>query len=165
MPVLRITYTRTDDSLPPPQDLAGHLTEVILTHHELSPWADQLRPMFRVRLHEIPQDRYLVGGRKQERAQYDIEYIVPSDTLTPAVRDALALNLPKAVLAWEGLPWDADDAMRVMLVITELPGGRWFLGGHAITPRWVLRYMGRLRRGEPRPARGLPVREPQREPA
>lgn len=145
MPVLRVTYTRPDRSLPPAQELGCLITEAILSTHELNRWSDQLREMFRVRLHEMPQDHFLLGGRQSDRGLYDIEYILPAGTLSPDVRDKVSVAVCRCVLEWEGLPWDERDAMRVMLVITEVAHDRWYWGGRPVTPRTIVQYLGRLR--------------------
>lgn len=146
MPVLRITYTRPDDSLPPVVGLAKALTDAVVSRHDLSRWSNELRTAFRVRLHEVPKDRFLAGGAVSGKGLYDVEYIVPAETLTEGVRDAIAEGVARAVLEWEGAPWDEVDAMRVMLIITDVRHDRWFWGGKAVTPRSIIDYLARLRR-------------------
>lgn len=152
MPLMHLTFTR--GAVPPGrvQAFANDMMDVVLRHHVAAKLREQLVPVFRIRITEVDPEMHLTGGRPLGKPVYDVELVVPAGSVEGDRRDRLVRDLTETVLAEEGVPWSEEDAHRVWIIVRDIPDGKWAVGGVAISARYILEYLIRMKRAAKRKA-------------
>lgn len=127
-----IDLTYPDGALPAArrQALVEDLTTVLL-RAERAPDTDFFRSVTWVYLHELPADAVIAGGRPVPEPTFRVEVRVPEGALSQRRKGELVAEATRVVLEAAGL--EEADAMRVWVLIAEVPEGSWGAAGNVVS--------------------------------
>lgn len=130
MPMIDLTYP--DGALPAErrQALVEDLTTVLL-RAERAPDTDFFRSVTWVYLHELPAYAVNAGDRPVAEPTFRVEVRVPEGALSQRRKGELVAEATRAVLEAVGL--EEADAMRVWVLIAEVPEGNWGAAGNVVS--------------------------------
>lgn len=130
MPMIDLTYP--EGALPDArrQALVEELTTVLL-RAERAPDTDFFRSVTWIYLHELPGDTVIAGDRPVPEPTFRVEVRVPEGALSQRRKGELVAEATRAVL--EAAEMDATDAMRVWVLIAEVPEGNWGAAGNVVS--------------------------------
>jgi phenylpyruvate tautomerase PptA (4-oxalocrotonate tautomerase family) len=109
--------------------LVEDLTTVLL-RAERAPDTDFFRSVTWVYVHELPVDAVLAGGRPVTEATFRVEVRVPEGALSERRKGELVAEATRVVLQAADL--ETADAMRVWVLIAEVPEGNWGAAGNVV---------------------------------
>lgn len=129
MPMIDLTYP--DGALPAErrQALVEELTTVLL-RAERAPDTAFFRSVTWVYVHELPGDAVFAGDQPVAEPTFRVEVRVPEGALSQRRKGELVAEATRAVLEAAGL--DEADAMRVWVLIAEVPEGNWGAAGNVV---------------------------------
>lgn len=130
MPMIDLTYP--EGALPAArrQALVEDLTTVLL-RAERAPDTDFFRSVTWVYLHELPPDAVNAGGRPVAEPTFRVEVRVPEGALSQRRKGELVAEATRVVL--EAAELEEADAMRVWVLIAEVPEGNWGAAGNVVS--------------------------------
>ena len=140
MPMIVFTYTA--GSLPKDKiaNVSNQIRESMIRNYAIKSIPDGLRAHTRVKIVELPRDCYVVESERT-LPLYDVELVVPVDSLVGADAEAFAREVSSAILTAEGAPVDEENCERVWCVFNEVPDGKWTIGRKVMGRRNVLRHV------------------------
>jgi phenylpyruvate tautomerase PptA (4-oxalocrotonate tautomerase family) len=129
MPMIDLTYP--EGALPGArrESLVDDLTTVLL-RAERAPDTDFFRSVTWVYVHELPADAVLAGGRPVPEPTFRVEVRVPEGALSERRKEELVGAATRVVLEAAGL--GEAEAMRVWVLIAEVPEGNWGAAGNVV---------------------------------
>ncbi|MDQ2631571.1 MAG: tautomerase family protein [Actinomycetota bacterium] len=130
MPMIDLTYP--DGALPAErrQALVEDLTTVLL-RAERAPDTDFFRSVTWIYLHELPADAVIAAGRPVAEPTFRVEVRVPEGALSQRRKEEFVAEATRVVLEAAGL--EEADAMRVWVLIAEVPEGSWGAAGNVVS--------------------------------
>jgi phenylpyruvate tautomerase PptA (4-oxalocrotonate tautomerase family) len=129
MPIMDLTYpsgTFTPDAR---EALVEELTTVLL-RAERAPDTDFFRSITWVYVHELPDGTVLAAGRPVDEPTFRLQVTVPQGALSDRRKEELVAEATKTIRNAAGLAEDA--ALRVWVLIGEVPEGNWGAAGQVI---------------------------------
>ena len=126
MPMMDLTYPAGALGPDKRAELVDELTTVLL-RAERAPDAQFFRDITWLYVHELPTDAVLAAGEPVAKPTFRLQVTVPDGALSDRRREELVTNATDAILAASGL--DRSDALRVWVLINEVPDGNWGAGG------------------------------------
>lgn len=129
MPMIDLTYP--EGALPEArrESLVEDLTTVLL-RAERAPDTEFFRSVTWVYLHELPAHAVCAGDRPVSEPTFRVEVRVPEGALSPRRKEELVAAATGAVREAAGL--DEAAAMRVWVLIAEVPEGNWGAAGNVV---------------------------------
>jgi len=110
-------------------ELVEELTTVLL-RAERAPDTEFFRQITWVYVHELPAGTVLAAGRPVSQPTFRLQVTVPEGALSQRRKAELVSEATPSILAAAGL--SQDDALRVWIVIDEVPEGNWGAAGNII---------------------------------
>lgn len=140
MPMIVFTYTA--GSLPQDKivNVSNQIRESMIRNYAIKSIPDGLRAYTRVKMVELPRECYVLESQKT-LPLYDVELVVPVDSLVGEDAEAFAREVTSAILTAEGAPVDDENSERVWCVFNEVPDGKWTIGRKVMGRRNVLRHV------------------------
>jgi phenylpyruvate tautomerase PptA (4-oxalocrotonate tautomerase family) len=129
MPLIDLTYpagTFTDDAR---TALVDELTTVLL-RAERAPDTEFFRSIAWVHVHELPEGCVLAAGHPVAEPTFRIQVTIPEGALSDRRKQELVAEATRVVLDAAGL--GQGDALRVWVLINEVPDGNWGAGGQIV---------------------------------
>jgi 4-oxalocrotonate tautomerase family enzyme len=129
MPLIDLTYpagTFTDAAR---TALVDELTSVLL-RAERAPDTDFFRSIAWVHVHELPEGTVLAAGRPVEAPTFRVQVTIPEGALSDRRKAEFVSEATRVVSEAANLG-DAD-ALRVWVLIDEVPDGNWGAGGRIV---------------------------------
>ena len=141
MPQIELTVPRgalADDAI---DSLMGEMTTTLLRYEGAPVDSPAAREISWGYVHEVAPERTYHGGANAAGAapRYRVDLTVPQGALTAEKKNELVGELTHLILAAEGTD-DEAAAMRVWVLVREVPDGNW--GGVGRT--WTLREIAQL---------------------
>lgn len=127
MPMMDLTYPAGTLTAASKATLAEDLTTVLL-RAERAPDTDFFRQITWLFVHELPDEDALAAGRPAPI--FRLQVTVPSGALSERRKEELVREATRVLLAAAGLT--EADALRVWVVIGEVPDGNWGAGGNVV---------------------------------
>ena len=129
MPMIDLTYP--EGALPDArrEALVEELTTVLL-RAERAPDTDFFRSVTWVYVHELPTEMVLAAGRPVAEPTFRVEVRVPEGALSQRRKGELVAEATRVVL--EAAELEEADAMRVWVLIAEVPEGNWGAAGNVV---------------------------------
>ena len=140
MPMIVFTYTEGSLSREKATSVSSQIRESMIRHYAIKSIPDGLRAHTRMKLVELPRDAYLVET-EEERPLYDVELVVPVDSVVGEEAEAFAREVTTAILTAEGAPVDEENSERVWCIFNEVPDGKWTIGRRVMSRRNVLKHV------------------------
>jgi phenylpyruvate tautomerase PptA (4-oxalocrotonate tautomerase family) len=129
MPIMDLTYPAGTFTAEARTELVDELTSVLL-HAERAPDTEFFRSVTWVYVHELPEGTLLVGGQPAAEPTFLLRATVPQGALSERRKAELVSEATRVLLAAAGL--GEQDALRVMVLIGEVPEGNWGAAGNVI---------------------------------
>jgi phenylpyruvate tautomerase PptA (4-oxalocrotonate tautomerase family) len=129
MPLLDVTYPAGALSDDARATLVDELTTVML-RAERAPDTPFMRGVTWVYLHELPAGAVHAAGRPVAKPTFRVEATVPQGALSDRRKQEFVAEATRRVLDAAGVP--AEEAMRVWVLVHEVPEGGWGAGGTVI---------------------------------
>ncbi len=129
MPMIDLTYPEGALPAVQRQALVEELTTVLL-RAERAPDTDFFRSVTWVYVHELPADTVMAAGRPVSEPTFRVEVRVPEGALSQRRKQELVAEATRAVLEAAGL--EEAEAMRVWVLIAEVPEGNWGAAGNVV---------------------------------
>jgi phenylpyruvate tautomerase PptA (4-oxalocrotonate tautomerase family) len=129
VPIFEVTYPEGALSPDNRSKLMEDLTTVLL-RAERAPDTDFFRGITWSYVHELPEGAVHAGGRPVTEPTFKIEVTTPEGALSDRRREELVAEATKVVREAAGL--GEEDALRVWVLMHEVPEGRWGAGGQVI---------------------------------
>lgn len=129
MPLIDLSYpagTFTPDAR---TALVDELTTVLL-RAERAPDTEFFRSITWVYVHELPEGSLLAAGRPVAQPTFRVQVTVPQGALSDRRKQELVSEATRAVSEAAGL--GEADALRVWVLINEVPEGNWGAGGNIV---------------------------------
>lgn len=129
MPLIDLTYpagTFTPDAR---MALVGQLTTVLL-RAERAPDTEFFRSIAWVHVHELPDGAALAAGRPVREPTFRVQVTIPEGALSGRRKEELVSEATRVILEAAGL--SGADALRVWVLINEVPDGNWGAGGRIV---------------------------------
>jgi phenylpyruvate tautomerase PptA (4-oxalocrotonate tautomerase family) len=145
MPLIEVTYPAGTFSSQARTELVDELTTAML-HAERAPDTEFFRTITWVDLHELPAEHMYAAGRPVSEPRFRVQATVPQGALSERRKAELVEEVTKRVLAAAGL--SHADALRVWVLINEVPEGHWGAAGNVIRFE-QLRQMAAVEREQP----------------
>lgn len=130
MPLIDLVYpagTFTPDAR---TALVDELTTVLL-RAERAPDTAFFRSIAWVHVHELPEGTVLAAGRPVAEPTFRVQVTIPEGALSDRRKQELVAEATRVVLAAAGL--GEADAVRVWVLINEVPDGNWGAGGRIVS--------------------------------
>ena len=129
MPLMDLTYPAGALSADTLDELSEELTTVLL-RAERAPDTDLFRTITWLHVHELPQLSVRAAGRPVAEPVFRLDVTVPDGALSDRRKQELVAGATRAISAAAGL--GEADALRVWVLIHEVPDGNWGAGGAVI---------------------------------
>jgi 4-oxalocrotonate tautomerase family enzyme len=137
MPLIDLTYpagTFTDESR---TALVDELTTVLL-RAERAPDTAFFRSIAWVHVHELPDGCVLSAGRPVAEPTFRVQVTIPEGALSDRRKQEFVSEATRVVSEAAGL--DAEDGLRVWVLIHEVPDGNWGAGGQIVRYADLVRF-------------------------
>lgn len=129
MPMIDLTYPEGALTPDARTDLVDELTTVLL-RAERAPDNEFFRSVTWVYVHELPEGAVLAAGQPVAKPTFRLNVTVPQGALSEQRKAELVSGATRVVSAAAGL--DEADAMRVWVLIAEVPEGNWGAAGNVV---------------------------------
>jgi phenylpyruvate tautomerase PptA (4-oxalocrotonate tautomerase family) len=129
MPIMDLTYPTGTFSADACTELVDELTRVLL-HAERAPDTDFFRKITWVYVHELPDGTLFAAGRPVPEPTFRLQVTVPQGALSERRKGELVAEATKTIRRAAGIP--DEDALRVWVLINEVPEGNWGAAGNVI---------------------------------
>jgi phenylpyruvate tautomerase PptA (4-oxalocrotonate tautomerase family) len=129
MPMMDLTYPAGALTADARSSLVEELTTRLL-RAERAPDTDFFRDITWVYVHELPEGTVLAAGKPVDKPTFRLQVTVPQGALSDRRKQEFVTVATEAVSEKSGLS-DAD-ALRIWVVINEVPDGNWGAGGQVI---------------------------------
>jgi phenylpyruvate tautomerase PptA (4-oxalocrotonate tautomerase family) len=129
MPMIDVTYPA--GALTP--EARGSLVEELTTgllRAERAPDTDFFRNITWVYVHELPEGTVLAAGQPVSEPTFRLQVTVPAGALSDRRKQEFVTVATEAVQKIAGI--DPSDALRIWVVISEVPDGNWGAAGQVI---------------------------------
>jgi phenylpyruvate tautomerase PptA (4-oxalocrotonate tautomerase family) len=110
-------------------ELVDQLTTVLL-RAERAPDTEFFRNITWVYVHELPEGTLLAAGRPVEAPTFRLQVTVPQGALSERRKEELVSEATKTIREAAGIA--EADALRVWVLINEVPEGNWGAAGNII---------------------------------
>lgn len=140
MPMIVFTYTSGSLSKQKVRTVSNQIRESMIRHYAIKTIPDGLRAYTRMKLVEIPRDCYVLE-HQDSLPLYDVELVLPVDSVVGEEAEAFAREVTTAILTAEGAPVDDENAERIWCVFNEVPDGKWTIGRKVMGRRNVLKHV------------------------
>lgn len=137
MPLIDLTYPAGTLAPEARTELVDELTTVLL-RAERAPDTEFFRSIAWVHVHELPAGCVLASGRPVDEPTFRVQVTIPAGALSDRRKQELVAEATRVVLAAAGLT--ESDALRVWVLITEVPDGNWGAGGQIVRFADLVRY-------------------------
>jgi 4-oxalocrotonate tautomerase family enzyme len=130
MPLIDLTYpagTLTSDTR---TALAEELGKV-LRRAERAPETEFFQNITWMNVHEMPEGTFLAAGRPLTEPAFRIQVTVPEGALSERRKAEFVAEATRVVREAAGL--SEADALRIWVIINEVPSGNWGAGGQVVT--------------------------------
>ncbi len=145
MPLIELTCPAGTFTPEARTELVDELTTVML-RAERAPDTEFFRTITWVDVHELPAEHVYAAGRPGAEPRFRVVATVPQGALSERRKAELVSEATKTLLAAAGL--QDSDALRVWVLITEVPEGHWGAAG-GIVRFEQLRQMAAVEREQP----------------
>jgi phenylpyruvate tautomerase PptA (4-oxalocrotonate tautomerase family) len=142
MPLIDLSYPAGTFTPQSRTALVDELTTVLL-RAERAPDTEFFRSIAWVHVHELPSDCVLAAGRPVEAPTFRVQVTIPEGALSERRKQELVSEATRVVLAAAGL--ESADALRVWVLINEVPDGNWGAGGQIVRFADLVGYADRER--------------------
>jgi phenylpyruvate tautomerase PptA (4-oxalocrotonate tautomerase family) len=142
MPLIDVFYPAGTFTPEARSELVDELTTVML-RAERAPDTEFFRKITWVHVHEQPEGTMLAAGRPVKEPVFRVHATVPQGALSERRKAELVSEATKVVSEAAGL--GEDDALRVWVLINEVPEGNWGAGGQIVQFEQLRRYAARER--------------------
>ena len=129
MPMMDLTYPAGTLTPETRGELVDELTTVLL-RAERAPDTDFFRSIAWVYVHELPEGTLFASGRPVSEPTFRLQVTIPAGALSPRRKDELVAEATKRIREAAGIA--EADALRVWVVINEIPDGNWGAAGNVI---------------------------------
>lgn len=129
MPLIDLTYPAGTFTAEARATLADDLTTVLL-RAERAPDTDFFRSIAWVHVHELPEGCVLAAGRPVTEPTFRVQVTIPEGALSARRKAELVSEATRVVLTAAGL--GEADALRVWVLVSEVPDGNWGAGGQIV---------------------------------
>lgn len=137
MPLIDLTYPAGTFAPDARTALVDDLTTVLL-RAERAPDTAFFRSIAWVHVHELPADCVFAAGRPVEAPTFRVQVTIPEGALSDRRKAELVAEATRVVLGAAGL--GAADALRVWVLINEVPDGNWGAGSQIVRFADLVRY-------------------------
>jgi len=142
MPLIDLTYPGGAFTPKARTALVDELTTVLL-RAERAPNTEFFRSITWVHVHELPPDCVLAAGHPVQAPTFRIQVTIPEGALSERRKAELVAEATRVVL--EAARLESGDALRVWVLINEVPDGNWGAGGQIVRFADLMRYAERER--------------------
>jgi phenylpyruvate tautomerase PptA (4-oxalocrotonate tautomerase family) len=129
MPIMDLSYPAGALEPEARTALVDDLTTVLL-RAERAPDTDFFRSIAWVYVHELPGGCVLASGRPVDEPTFRLQVTIPDGALSDRRKQELVENATKTIMNAAGLR--EGDALRVWVLINEVPDGNWGAAGNVI---------------------------------
>jgi phenylpyruvate tautomerase PptA (4-oxalocrotonate tautomerase family) len=129
MPLMDLTYPAGALSADTLDELSEELTTVLL-RAERAPDTDFFRTITWLHVHELPSSAVRAAGRPVPEPVFRLDVTVPGGALSDRRKQELVAEATRVISAAAGL--GEADAMRIWVLIREVPDGNWGAAGQVI---------------------------------
>jgi len=129
VPIMDLTYPAGTFTPEDRTELVDSLTTVLL-RAERAPNTDFFRSIAWVYVHELPEGTLLAAGKPVEQPTFRLQVTIPQGALSDRRKQELVAEATKTILGTAGI--DESDALRVWVLINEVPEGNWGAAGNII---------------------------------
>jgi phenylpyruvate tautomerase PptA (4-oxalocrotonate tautomerase family) len=157
MPLIDLTYPAGTFTADARTALVDELTTVLL-RAERAPDTEFFRSIAWVHVHELPDGNVLAAGRPVTEPTFRVQVTIPAGALSERRKAELVAEATRAVLQAAGLT--EADALRVWVLINEVPDGNWGAGGQIVRYADLARYATDEREEPGSAAVGVPTTVP-----
>lgn len=126
MPLIDLTVPAGAFSPQARTELANELSTVLL-RAERAPDTEFFRSITWAYVHELPEGAVLAGGGPVAQPNFRVDVTVPAGALSERRKQELVEEATRVVLEAAGL--DRSQALRVWVLIREVPEGNWGAAG------------------------------------
>jgi 4-oxalocrotonate tautomerase family enzyme len=130
MPLMDLTYPAGTLTADGRTELADELGKV-LRRAERAPETEFFQNITWVHVHELPEGSFLAAGRPTTEPAFRIQVTIPEGALSDRRKAEFVSEATRVVKAATGMS-DAD-ALRIWVLINEVPSGNWGAGGQIVT--------------------------------
>ncbi len=129
MPLIDLTYPAGTFSAEGRTALVDELTTVLL-RAERAPDTEFFRSIAWVHVHELPEGTMLAAGRPVSEPVFRVQVTLPAGALSDRRKQEFVSEATRVLSEAAGL--DEADALRVWVLIHEVPDGNWGAGGQIV---------------------------------
>jgi phenylpyruvate tautomerase PptA (4-oxalocrotonate tautomerase family) len=129
VPIMDLTYPAGTFAPEDRTELVDSLTTVLL-RAERAPNTEFFRSIAWVYVHELPEGTLLAAGKPVEQPTFRLQVTIPQGALSERRKEELVAEATKTILGAAGI--DESDALRVWVLINEVPEGNWGAAGNVI---------------------------------
>lgn len=129
MPIMDLTYPAGTFTPEARTELVDTLTTVLL-RAERAPDTEFFRNITWVYVHELPEGTLFSAGQPVQQPTFRLQVTVPQGALSERRKGELVSEAAKTIVSAAGIP--ESEALRVWVLINEVPEGNWSAGGHII---------------------------------
>jgi 4-oxalocrotonate tautomerase family enzyme len=129
MPLIDLTYPAGTFTPEARTALVDELTTVLL-RAERAPDTEFFRSIAWVHVHELPEGCVLAAGQPVSEPTFRVQVTIPEGALSDRRKQELVSEATRAVSEAAGLT--EPDALRVWVLINEVPDGNWGAGGQVV---------------------------------
>ena len=129
MPLIDLSYPSGTFTPAARTALVEELTTVLL-RAERAPDTEFFRSIAWVNVHELPDGCVLAAGRPVAEPTFRVQVTIPEGALSDRRKQEIVAEATRAVLGAAGL--HETGAMRVWVLINEVPDGNWGAGGQIV---------------------------------
>jgi len=135
MPVFEVTYPEGALAPDARAELMEDLTAALL-RAERAPDTEFFRSVTWSYVHELPAGSVHQAGSPVEAPTFKVDVTTPEGALSDRRRAELVTEATRIVREAAGI--EEEDALRVWVLLHEVPEGRWGAGGHIIQFKQLL---------------------------
>src|SRR2546421_13039708 len=143
MPLIDLTYAAGTFTSDGRTALVDELTTVLL-RAERAPDTEFFRSIAWVHVHKLPEGTMLAAGRPVSEPTFRVQVTIPQGALSDRRKQELVAEATRVVLEAAGL--GESDALRVWVLINEVPDGNWGAGGQIVRFADLVGYAERERK-------------------
>ena len=151
MPMMDLTYPAGTLTPEARTELVDELTTVLL-RAERAPDTETFRNITWVYVHELPAGTLFAAGRPVEEPTFRLFVTVPQGALSDRRKGELVENATRTIREHAGI--SDSEALRVWVLINEVPEGNWGAAGSIIHFEQLRRLAAREREQPPEAAVG-----------
>jgi phenylpyruvate tautomerase PptA (4-oxalocrotonate tautomerase family) len=129
MPIMDLTYPAGTFTPEARTQLVDELTTVLL-HAERAPNTEFFRNITWVYVHELPEGTLLAAGQPVQQPTFRLQVTIPQGALSDRRKGELVAEATKTIRGAAGIA--EADALRVWVLINEVPEGNWGAAGNVI---------------------------------